>query len=307
MSGRSSMPLRGWCPSSRATATGSAVGTSPSIAAEFSDTIAVGTIYELDGLPDGPTPVVLTPVLEAPEEISPILTVGSLEHVAALSSWPGRVIVKLASSMRRFGGGIGLVEKARASGLRVEGVSIHPPLAGGDRQHRAEIERWLDVVDPSLAGLGQPPLADGVRAAPHVASLPAAARHGAVARRQVRVAARGVRVAHHHDRRGRARRVPTRHGGARRNAGDHRCGHRQRRAPAGRRAQPVPSRTSTAGADRATAHAHVDGVRAGRRHVPHDGDMARSAAAAHDHAGRRDFDGSDKSATWPRRRPRGSP
>ena len=52
--------------------------------------------------------------------------------------------------MHRFGGGIGLVEKARASGLRVEGVSIHPPLAGGDRQHRAEIERWLDVVDPSL-------------------------------------------------------------------------------------------------------------------------------------------------------------
>ena len=54
------------------------------MAAEFADTIAVGTVHELAGLPDGPTPVVLTPALDAPEEISPILTVGSLEHVAAL-------------------------------------------------------------------------------------------------------------------------------------------------------------------------------------------------------------------------------
>ena len=98
------MPRRGWYRSSRATGTGSGVDTSATIASEFADTIAVGTVYELDGLPDGPTPVVLTPTLEAPEDISPILTVGSLEHVAALGSWPGRVVVKLASSMRRFGG-----------------------------------------------------------------------------------------------------------------------------------------------------------------------------------------------------------
>ena len=120
------------------------------IASEFADTIAVGTIYELDGLPDGPTPVVLTPTLDAPEDTRAILTVGSLEHIAALGSWPGRVVVKLASSMRRFGGAIGLVEKARASGLGIEGVSIHPPLAGDGRQHRAEIERWLGAVDSSL-------------------------------------------------------------------------------------------------------------------------------------------------------------
>jgi alanine racemase len=120
------------------------------IAAEFADTLAVGTVHELDGLPNGPTPVVLTPALEAPEDTHAILTVGSLEHIAALGSWPGRVIVKLASSMRRFGGGIGLVEKARAAGLGLEGVAIHPPLAGDARHHRAEIERWLDAVDPSL-------------------------------------------------------------------------------------------------------------------------------------------------------------
>ena len=55
------------------------------IAAELSDTIAVGTIYELDGLPESPTPVVLTPTLDAPEDTRAILTVGSLEHVAALT------------------------------------------------------------------------------------------------------------------------------------------------------------------------------------------------------------------------------
>ena len=120
------------------------------ITSEFADTIAVGTVYELEGLPDGPTPVVLTPTLDAPQDTGAILTVGSLEHIAALGSWPGRVVVKLASSMRRFGGAIGLVEKARASGFGIEGVSIHPPLAGDARQHRADIERWLDAVDPSL-------------------------------------------------------------------------------------------------------------------------------------------------------------
>jgi alanine racemase len=120
------------------------------IAAEYADTIAVGTVYELDGLPDVPTPVVLTPTLQAPAGTRAILTVGSLEHIEALRSWYGRVIVKLASSMRRYGGGIGLVDAARAVGLGVEGVAIHPPLAGDARQHRAEIERLLETVDPSL-------------------------------------------------------------------------------------------------------------------------------------------------------------
>jgi alanine racemase len=120
------------------------------IAAEFSDTLAVGTVYELDGLPAGSTPVVLTPTLSAPEDTRAILTVGSLDHIAALRSWPGRVIVKLVSSMRRYGGAILLVEKARAAGLGLAGVAIHPPLAGSAERHRADIERWLDAIDPSL-------------------------------------------------------------------------------------------------------------------------------------------------------------
>ena len=120
------------------------------IAAELADTIAVGTVHELAGLPEEPTPVVLTPALEPPEDTRPVLTVGSREHIGALSAWPGRVIVKLRSSMRRFGNGIDLVAEARAIGLGIDGVAIHPPLAGDDRDHRAEIESWLEAIDPAL-------------------------------------------------------------------------------------------------------------------------------------------------------------
>ena len=52
------------------------------IAAGFADTIAVGTVHELDGLPAGVTPVVLTPSRRPPHDMAPILTVGSIDHVA---------------------------------------------------------------------------------------------------------------------------------------------------------------------------------------------------------------------------------
>ena len=121
------------------------------VAAELSDTIAVGTVHELDGLPSDVTRVVLTPTLAAPDDDAPILTVGSPEHVAALAGWRGRVLVKLGSTMRRFGRGPELIDTARAAGLDVVGVSIHPALAGDDAAHRAEIEAWLPRVDPEHA------------------------------------------------------------------------------------------------------------------------------------------------------------
>ena len=94
---------------------------------------------------------------------------------------------------------------------------------------------------------------------------------------------------------------------ARRNARDHRGGHRQRRAPARRRAQSVPPRTSTAGVDRAAAHAHVDGVRAGRRPVPDDRGHGSTCSGRSRPRWSTRLDGSDQSATWPRRRPRSRP
>jgi hypothetical protein len=79
-----------------------------------------------------------------------VLTVGSERHVDVLEGWPGRVIVKLESSMHRYGGSIELVERAQHAGLRTVGVAIHPPLEGSEEQRRTEITQRLDSIDPSL-------------------------------------------------------------------------------------------------------------------------------------------------------------
>jgi alanine racemase len=121
-----------------------------SIAAEFCDTVAVGTVHELDGLPDELTPIVLTPTLTAPTSTKPILTVGADEHLAALAGWNGRVVVKLASPMRRFGRDPALIDRALACGLDVVGVSIHPPLAGTRAEHGAAITTLLPAIDPAI-------------------------------------------------------------------------------------------------------------------------------------------------------------
>jgi alanine racemase len=128
-------------------------------AADFSDTIAVGNVHELAGMPSTVDCVVLTPTLTAPEATTPILTVGSAAHVEALAGWGGRVLVKLTSTMRRFGRGVELIELARDSGLAVVGASIHPPLAGSMDEHAADVvataERvpgdlpiWVSHLDP---------------------------------------------------------------------------------------------------------------------------------------------------------------
>jgi len=132
-------------------------------AAEFADTVAVGTVHELDGLPDRLTPVVLTPasfdVLRLDDvrsqlaSVDPVLTVGAPEHVAALDheGWRGRVVVKLASAMQRFGRGHELVDVAVGAGLDVVGVAVHPPLTGDDADHVADVEAAIAAIDPALA------------------------------------------------------------------------------------------------------------------------------------------------------------
>ncbi len=123
-------------------------------AAEFADTIAVGTVHELDAAPDHVTAVVLTPTLRAPSPAPQseriVLTVGNSEHVAALDGWNGRVVVKIGSSMQRYGRTPDLVDAAGTAGLDVVAVSIHPPLAGSPGEHATEIARLVDTVDPSL-------------------------------------------------------------------------------------------------------------------------------------------------------------
>ncbi|CAN5658079.1 alanine racemase [soil metagenome] len=123
------------------------------LAAELADTVAVGTVYELDGLPADVTPVVLTPSLRPPDDHRAILTVGSRRHVEALDGWHGRVLVKLASSMRRFGAEgeqLGdVTATARRAGMEIVGFSVHPPTAGGDDEHLDDIATWLEVLDPN--------------------------------------------------------------------------------------------------------------------------------------------------------------
>jgi alanine racemase len=120
------------------------------LASEFCDTVAVGTVHELTGLPDDLHAVVLTPTLTPPDSSAPILTVGSRNHIDALDGWGGRVLVKLESSMHRYGGTPDLVDAAERGGLEVVGVSLHPPLAGSPTDHADEIRLALGGVDPGL-------------------------------------------------------------------------------------------------------------------------------------------------------------
>ncbi len=127
-----------------------------SVAADFCDTVAVGTVHELDGLPRGLTAVVLTPTLSSPPgsasaSSGPVMTVGSQAHIDALTGWGGRVIVKLDSPMRRFGGRAELTTAAERAGLHVIGVAIHPPLGGSAADHATAITDQLDDIDPSIS------------------------------------------------------------------------------------------------------------------------------------------------------------
>lgn len=125
-------------------------GTLAAAAARLSPIIAVGTVHELDGLPDDVTTVVLTPTLVPPPSTEPVLTVGNHRHLDALDGWDGRVVVKLESPMRRYGGPVGLVAEAQRVGLRTVGVAIHPPLAGSDEQRLGFITEQLPHIDPTL-------------------------------------------------------------------------------------------------------------------------------------------------------------
>jgi alanine racemase len=123
--------------------------------------VAVGTVHELDrdtslALTElGATPVVLTPTLDPPANrhygVEPVLSVGSVAQIHALGDWRGRVLIKLASAMHRYGADPGLIPTAQRAGFDVIGVSIHPPLA----QHfegdiTQQIIQWLPQIPSEL-------------------------------------------------------------------------------------------------------------------------------------------------------------
>lgn len=112
--------------------------------------VCVGTVHELHDVPAGLRPVVLTPSLAAPFSAAPVLTVGSTDHVTALGNWGGDVMVKLVSSMQRYGvlpdGLADLVDAVQRAGLALHAFALHLPLAGDDGARRAEIEAWLPLL-----------------------------------------------------------------------------------------------------------------------------------------------------------------
>ena len=125
-------------------------------ASRLADTVAVGTVHELDDVPAGVTPVVLTPALDVTSvaRADAIVSVGSAAHLAALGRSPRRVVVKIRSSMNRYGvtttDVAALVADCERAGHRVEGVSIHPPTAGTSADHAREISSLLAGVDSHL-------------------------------------------------------------------------------------------------------------------------------------------------------------
>jgi alanine racemase len=121
------------------------------IAATLSEYVCVGTVDELDSVAASSTAVVLTPTLTAPATTAAVLTIGSLEHLKALAGWRGRVVVKLQSSMQRYGATPGefeqVVADALAADLQPIGYALHLPLAGSEIDRLGEVEAWLERLD----------------------------------------------------------------------------------------------------------------------------------------------------------------
>lgn len=129
------------------------------LASQLAQEVCVGTVFEVKDTPAGVTPIVLTPTLTEPPKSMPastVLTVGSVHHVMALehAKWTGEVIVKLQSSMHRYGveptALEGLLSAVHTARLTVRGFAIHPPLEGDAKLHVADIERWLDALPTHL-------------------------------------------------------------------------------------------------------------------------------------------------------------
>lgn len=119
-------------------------------------TVAVGTIHEAHDVAAPLAVHVMNPIGSADAGVhlptNAIPTVASLRDVEVLErrSWKGRVVVKLASSMRRFGATPdefpALVQAVSRLGGVVHACSIHPPTAGTDDERLAEIDAWLPLL-----------------------------------------------------------------------------------------------------------------------------------------------------------------
>lgn len=129
------------------------------LAARLSTHIAVGNVYEAADVPDDRVAVVLTPHIgELPETLpdSATLTVASIAHVDALRArgWTGSVVLKLRSSMHRFGVTAAdlasLSHAVDSAGFVAVAYGLHFPLVGTSHEHSREVRAWLAHLDPQL-------------------------------------------------------------------------------------------------------------------------------------------------------------
>lgn len=126
----------------------------------LADTIAVGTIHESRTVPTSHAPMVLTPVGDDIGSLTvhprAVLTVGSTSHIATLRrlGFAGRVVIKLRSSMNRYGADTDELAAVRRAaddaGLETVGWSLHPPLPADGHDHAAEATVWLSRLDDDL-------------------------------------------------------------------------------------------------------------------------------------------------------------
>jgi alanine racemase len=85
-----------------------------------------------------------------------VLTVGSIEHVAALHhhGWSGDVAVKLRSSMHRYGvapaAHDALLRAIGSAGCLHVSYALHFPLVGTSSDHVHEVVTWAPLLDPLL-------------------------------------------------------------------------------------------------------------------------------------------------------------
>lgn len=126
-------------------------------ASALSPIIAVGSVFEAHLVPSTHTAMVLTPAgTDLPTSLSSqtVLTVGARHHVDILhhAGWRGSVVVKLQSSMRRYGVTPDelepLLKSLDQAGLTQVGWSVHPPIDGTSSAHIADVEQWLSHIDP---------------------------------------------------------------------------------------------------------------------------------------------------------------
>jgi len=113
-------------------------------ASRLSSDVAVGTVHELGEVPAAMRPFVLTPLgvgVVAPPRTDAVLAIGAEHdlHVLQQLGATNPVVIKVASSMQRYGIGADQVtelrKRAESFGHRVVAWSLHLPLIGSDEDH----------------------------------------------------------------------------------------------------------------------------------------------------------------------------